>query len=285
MVLYGVRAVVTNAVGFGAGVVPAQRGQHPALGGLGRQQGVGLGSAVAVAGQAQREVVVLQAQAQRRACVEVPDRVRPQQQVPGDLAGPGLRVDQVQPAAGGQSSQLRQNRVDGALQRGLGRREVRGGGVVGQVPGARVAQQGGGDGAGDLRCCLVARGLQGCDGRLGRVEPAVCDGQGGVEGRLLHVSKQGGGELLVHVRRRGAKCHGRGEARPGLGRGEAWLDRTLRIPRTPEGLAPPPDEAAVDPQIIGRPSEVEPLLERAGQRAAVQEDRSLHPGPDGRGRG
>ena len=60
---------------------------------------------------------------------------------------------------------------------------------------------------------MVARGLQGCDGRLGRVEPAVSDGQGGVEGRLLHVSKQGGGELLVHVRRRGAKCHGRGEAR------------------------------------------------------------------------
>ena len=45
--------------------------------------------------------------------------------------------------------------------------------------------------------------------------------------------------------------------------GEAWLDRTLRIARTPEGLAPPPDEAAVDPQIIGRPSEVEALLERA----------------------
>ena len=33
-----------------------------------------------------------------------------------------------------------------------------------------------------------------------------------------------------------------------------------------EGLAPPPDEVA-PPQIIGRPSEVEPLLERAGQRA------------------
>ena len=34
----------------------------------------------------------------------------------------------------------------------------------------------------------------------------------------------------------------------------------------PEGLAPPPDEVA-PPQVIGRPSEVEPLLERAGQRA------------------
>ncbi|CAE7532464.1 unnamed protein product [Symbiodinium natans] len=49
-------------------------------------------------------------------------------------------------------------------------------------------------------------------------------------------------------------------------RGRNWIDRNLRIPRTPEGLAPPPDEVA-PPQIIGRPSEVEPLLERAGQRA------------------
>ena len=49
-------------------------------------------------------------------------------------------------------------------------------------------------------------------------------------------------------------------------RGRNWIDRNLRIPRTPEGLAPPPDEVA-PPQIIGRPSEVEPLLEQAGQRA------------------
>ena len=49
-------------------------------------------------------------------------------------------------------------------------------------------------------------------------------------------------------------------------RGRNWIDRNLRIPRAPEGLAPPPDEVA-PPQIIGRPSEVEPLLERAGQRA------------------
>ena len=50
----------------------------------------------------------------------------------------------------------------------------------------------------------------------------------------------------------------------------AWLDRTLRIPRRPPGLAPPPDEVPA-PQIIGRRSEVEPLLERAGQRAAEVE--------------
>ena len=47
-------------------------------------------------------------------------------------------------------------------------------------------------------------------------------------------------------------------------------DRTLRIPRRPPGLAPPPDEVPA-PQIIGRPSQVEPLLERAGQRAAEVE--------------
>ena len=52
--------------------------------------------------------------------------------------------------------------------------------------------------------------------------------------------------------------------------GGDWLDRTLRIPRRPPGLAPPPDEVPA-PQIIGRPSEVEPLLERAGQRAAEVE--------------
>ena len=52
--------------------------------------------------------------------------------------------------------------------------------------------------------------------------------------------------------------------------GGDWLDRTLFIPRRPPGLAPPPDEVPA-PQIIGRPSEVEPLLQRAGQRAAEVE--------------
>ena len=50
--------------------------------------------------------------------------------------------------------------------------------------------------------------------------------------------------------------------------GGDWLDRTLRIPRRPPGLAPPPDEVPA-PQIIGRP--LEPLLQRAGQRAAEVE--------------
>ena len=70
----------------------------------------------------------------------------------------------------------------------------------------------------------------------------------------------------------GARQYAEGAAIRGLGRGEQWLDRTLRIPRTPDGLAPPPDEVA-PPQIIGRPSEV--LLERAGQRAALQEARAI----------
>ena len=52
--------------------------------------------------------------------------------------------------------------------------------------------------------------------------------------------------------------------------GGDWLDRTLRILRRPPGLAPPPDEVPA-PQIIGRPNEVEPLLQRAGQRAAEVE--------------
>ena len=56
--------------------------------------------------------------------------------------------------------------------------------------------------------------------------------------------------------------------------GGDWLDRTLRIPRRPPGLAPPPDEVP-PPQIMGRPSEVEPLLERAGQRAAEVERQAV----------
>ena len=67
----------------------------------------------------------------------------------------------------------------------------------------------------------------------------------------------------------GARQYAEGATIRGLGHGEQWLDRTLRIPRTP-----PPDEVA-PPQIIGRPSEVEPLLERAGQRAALQEARAI----------
>ena len=47
--------------------------------------------------------------------------------------------------------------------------------------------------------------------------------------------------------------------------GGDWLDRTLRIPRRPPGLAPPPDEVPA-PQII---------VERAGQRAAEVERQAV----------
>ena len=66
--------------------------------------------------------------------------------------------------------------------------------------------------------------------------------------------------------------------------GGDWLDRTLRIPRRPPGLAPPPDEVPA-PQIIGRPSEVEPLLQRAGQRAAEVERAAARDFPAARGSG
>ena len=47
--------------------------------------------------------------AQRCSKVQVPDRVGVHQQVLGNLAGPGLRVGQVQAAFGGQRGQLREH--------------------------------------------------------------------------------------------------------------------------------------------------------------------------------
>ena len=76
--------------------------------------------AVRVAGQAQGEIVVLQAHAEGRVEVQVAQRVGAQEQVPGDLAGPGLGVDQVAAAAGGQGCRLREDGVYGALQAGFG---------------------------------------------------------------------------------------------------------------------------------------------------------------------
>ena len=58
----------------------------------------------------------------------------------------------------------------------------------------------------------------------------------------------------------------------GLGRGEQWLDRTLRIPRTPETLAPPPDKVA-------------PGSARRCRGQGHLGDRGLHSGPNGRGGG
>ena len=92
-------------------------------------------------------------------------------------------------------------------------------------------------------------------------------------GRLRESGIQGA-ETIIAAGSLGtaAAVRGYSEAQAGnlLQRGGDWLDRTLRIPRRPAGLGPPPDEVPA-PQIIGRPSEVEPLLERAGQRAAEVE--------------
>ena len=84
-------------------------------------------------------------------------------------------------------------------------------------------------------------------------------------GRMRESGRQGGGGAAAAVR-----SVSENQTMLALRGGGDWLDRTLRIPRRPPGLAPPPDEVP-PPQIIGRPSEVEPLLERAGQRAAEVE--------------
>ena len=63
--------------------------------GQGGQQGVDLSLRVRIAGQAQREVVVLQGDAQGSVEVPVPNRVGAHQQVPGGLPGPRLGVGQV----------------------------------------------------------------------------------------------------------------------------------------------------------------------------------------------
>ena len=73
---------------------------------------------------------------------------------------------------------------------------------------------------------------------------------------------------------------GRGEERVGEpdDAGPAgWRRLAGQDPSHPEaapGTGPPPDEVP-PPQIIGRPSEVEPLLERAGQRAAEVERQAV----------
>ena len=186
-------------VGLGAGVIRAEvdgghggrdRGVHlrsSAVGGQGRGDGrvalgrlegrqggrdgrrdgrVGLGHAVAVAGQAQREMVVLEADAQGRVEMEIAQGVGAQQQVPGDFSRPGLGVDQVAAPAGGQRSQLGQDRIDGAL---------------------------------------------GLDVGIVAVQPGVPEAQGRVQDRLGDLAQKRGGDLLVHVRRRGLEVDRRGQ--------------------------------------------------------------------------
>ena len=85
-----------------------------------------LRNAVRVARQAQGEVVVLETHAEGRVEVQVVESVGAQQQVAGDLARPGLGVDQVAATAGGQGRQLREDGVYGALQAGFGGSQVGG---------------------------------------------------------------------------------------------------------------------------------------------------------------
>ena len=101
----------------------------------------------------------------------------------------------------------------------------------------------------------------------GGSDPAQAPDTGGPPARVRHPS---GGDSDRRSRRR--RC-GRDEKRLGEPDDECAAGRRRLAgphaahPRRPPGLAPPPDEVPA-PQIIGRPSEVEPLLERAGQRAA-----------------
>ena len=80
---------------------------------------------------------VLEADAQRRVAMEIPQGVGAQKEVPSDLPRPGLGVDQVAAPARGQRRQLGQDRVDGALEAGLRGRQVGGGG---EGPGALQRQ-------------------------------------------------------------------------------------------------------------------------------------------------
>ncbi|CAE7847859.1 unnamed protein product, partial [Symbiodinium necroappetens] len=67
----------------------------------------------------------------------------------------------------------------------------------------------------------------------------------------------------------GAGQYAESAAHRGLDRGERWLDRTLRVPPA-EGLAPSPDEAAVDPQDIEAFTQGQAAAS-AGEAAAVAE--------------
>ena len=133
----------------------------------GRDGRVGLGHAVAVAGQAQGEVIVLEADAQRRVEMEIAQGIGLKKEVPDDLPRPGLGVDQVAAPARGQRGQLGQDRVDGALEAGLRTRQVGGGG---EGPGALQRQDVG----------VVA------------VQPRVPEAQGRVQDRLGDLAQKRG---------------------------------------------------------------------------------------------
>ena len=206
-------------------IVPAELGGHPGLAGLREQQGVGLSGAVAVHGEGQSPVVVRELDAQGSDGVQVPHLISSGQQVEGDLALPSGGVDEVGGSA--ERGDFREQAVDGGLERDLQGGQVPARGVG---PGILQRQDGGVGGVqprvleglacivgalgdvpqqcrGDVPARLVARGLQGCNQRLSRVEPPVSQCQRGVEGGLLNEGQQRGGDELTHVSGRGSEGH------------------------------------------------------------------------------
>ena len=138
-------------------VVPAELGGHPDLAGLREQQGVRLPATVGVAGEAERPVVVGELDAQGRHRVQVADRVGSGEEVPGHVPGPGGSIDEIGGAA--ERGDLREQPVDGGLQRDLQGVQVPAGGV-----GPRI--------------------LQRQDGGVGGVQPGVLQGLACVVGGL-----------------------------------------------------------------------------------------------------
>ena len=125
----------------------------------GRNGGVSLGCAVAVAGDAQGQVFVLKADAEGRRRVQPPQSSGAHQLLEG---GPARPLGGVLHGAGGQHRQLRQHRVNRALQAGFQGIQV---GGAGEGPGA----------------------LQGQDAGLCGVQPEVAQPQSGVQrGMALH---------------------------------------------------------------------------------------------------
>ena len=125
-------AVGSQGIGDGGahldrGAVGGQSGQDlvadPDLAGQRRQQGVGLPAIVGIAGKGQGPVIIGQGDAERSHGVKVSDLICSDQQVPGDLALPGGGVDKIGGAS--QGGDLRQNPVDGGLQRDLQCRQLR----------------------------------------------------------------------------------------------------------------------------------------------------------------
>ena len=216
-----------------------------------------LRNAVRVARQAQGEVVVLETHAEGCVEVQVAESVGAQQQVPGDLARPGLGVDQAAATAGGQGRQLREDGVYSALQAGFGGSQVGGRGkgvcrlqgqdvcVVAVQPAVPERQRGvqsrlldarqqrRSDGACHLSRGLVARRLQGSHGGFGRVQPAVPHRQQGVDPRGVSVRQQcrrdGAGELRrrLEARRLQGRYGRLGRVEPAVSQGQGRVQSDL----------------------------------------------------------